>query len=73
MSSPRSRSVVGGVFAARQHRATLNHLRLLQAQESQARVAYVMLPNDLVFISFSPDPGTAPHLGVGRPNSSQAR
>jgi AraC-like DNA-binding protein len=46
----------GGVFAASQHRATLNHLRLLQAQESQARVAYVMLPTDSVFISFSWDP-----------------
>ena len=44
------------MFVASQHRTTLNHLRLLQARESLARVAYVTLPNDAVFISFSLDP-----------------
>ena len=44
-----------GVFGASQHRTSLNHLQLLKARESLARVAYVTLPNDAVFISFSSD------------------
>jgi AraC-like DNA-binding protein len=48
--------VCQGVFGASQNRTTLKHLRLLQARESLARVAYVTFPNDAVFLSFSGDP-----------------
>lgn len=43
-------------FTARATRTTLLQLRLLHAQESLPRVAYVSLPPDRVFISFSSDP-----------------
>ncbi|HME27106.1 MAG TPA: helix-turn-helix transcriptional regulator [Acetobacteraceae bacterium] len=46
-----------GPFSARASRATLHRLRLLRAEETQARVAYVSLPPDSVFISFSLDAG----------------
>jgi AraC-like DNA-binding protein len=42
-----------GVFDARQYRATLNHLHLVRAHETLGRVAYVTLPKDAVFLSFS--------------------
>ena len=44
-----------GVFGANQNRTTFTHLRLLQARESLARVAYLTFPNDEVFFSFSLD------------------
>lgn len=46
-----------GVFGARQTRATLSRLDLLRARETLARVAYVALPMEAIFVSFSADPG----------------
>ena len=45
-----------GAFSARMTRASLHHLHLLRAQELVSRVAYVALPPELVFISFSSVP-----------------
>ncbi len=45
-----------GAFIASANRTTLQHLHLLQAKELLSRVAYVTLPPELVFISFSADP-----------------
>lgn len=48
-----------GPFSARTSRTTLNHLRLLRAEETRARVSYVSLPPDIVCISFSLDPAVS--------------
>ena len=45
-----------GAFTARATRTTLGHLHLLRALESLPRVAFVSLPPDRIFISFSSDP-----------------
>ncbi len=45
-----------GAFSARMTRITLRHLHLLRTQETLSRVAYVALPPELVFVSFSADP-----------------
>jgi AraC-like DNA-binding protein len=45
-----------GAFTARTTRTTLCHLHLLRALESLPRVAFVTLPPDRIFISFSSDP-----------------
>jgi|SRR5271166_1529259 len=45
-----------GPFAAHATRATLHHFLLLQSRENLSRVAFVALPPDRVFISFSSDP-----------------
>lgn len=43
-------------FTARTTRITLHHLHLLRARETLPRIAYIALPPELVFISFSSDP-----------------
>ena len=45
-----------GPFSARMSSTTLHHLRLLRAEETAARVAYIALPRDSAFISFSLNP-----------------
>ena len=45
-----------GAFVAHLDRAEFRHMQLLQARETLPRVAYVALPSDRVFISFSSDP-----------------
>ena len=44
-----------GAFVGNANRTTLRHLHLLQANDFLSRVAYVALPRELVFISFSAD------------------
>jgi AraC-like DNA-binding protein len=44
------------VFSARATRIALRRLSLLRARESLSRVAFVSLPSDRAFISFSSDP-----------------
>jgi AraC-like DNA-binding protein len=53
------------VFAGQTARAVLDHMALLRARESAARVAYVVLPPDTVFVSFSCDP-TLPLIWGGQ-------
>jgi hypothetical protein len=45
-----------GAFTVRASRIALRHLGLLRALEDLARVAFVSLPPDRIFISFSSDP-----------------
>lgn len=45
-----------GAFAAHVDRTRLRHISLLHAPELLARVAYVALPPDQVFLSFAADP-----------------
>jgi AraC-like DNA-binding protein len=46
-----------GAFKARLTWAELDHLYLLRCQEEQPRIAYVSLPQSLVFVSFPTEPG----------------
>lgn len=45
-----------GTFSARLTRTTLQHLHLMRAQEVLSRVAYVALPPDRIYVSFSSQP-----------------
>jgi AraC-like DNA-binding protein len=55
-----------GPFAARRTRITLRHLHLLRAEETSSRVAFVVLPPAIAFVSFSADPDR-PLIWGGRP------
>ena len=54
-----------GVFTGQIAHTVLNHMALLRARESVARVAFVVLPTDTVFVSFSCD-STLPLIWRGR-------